>query len=113
SATDAGNQMRAFRWTQEGGMVSLGALEKETSAVARAASYDGSVVVGYSSVGEGWILLPMAFRWSASAGMAALPLLNGGNQSLAMDVSDDGRVIAGSATNGALAGAFHAVRWTD
>jgi uncharacterized membrane protein len=75
--TDSASGQQAYRWTQDGGLVAIGA------EFARAASYDGSVIVG--STGSS------AFRWTASQGMVSL----GGEQ--AFDVSEDGSVVVGNA----------------
>ncbi len=81
----------AFRWTQSGGLVSLGVLPGATSSEARSASADGSVVVGSCDFPAGW----RAFRWTAGAGMTDLGVLPGFN-SWAIAVSADGSAIVGA-----------------
>lgn len=84
-----------YRWTSSGGMVDLGTVPGEVSALVRAVSSDGSVVVGYSGL--------QAFRWTSSGGMVGLGTLSGGmlaNSSSAYDVSADGSTIVGHARNG-------------
>lgn len=81
----------AFRWTADGGMVSIG------QGVAEGVSADGSVVVGGSygnSTGQ-------AFRWTANDGM-----LNIGS-GVAAGVSGDGSVVVGTGGN------VQAFRWTS
>lgn len=85
--------LEAFRWTSEGGMIGLGLLPGRSWSSARAASADGSVVVGKSA--------PEAFRWTAAEGMVAL----GFPGTAARGVSADGSVVVGTSTTGAW-------RWT-
>jgi probable HAF family extracellular repeat protein len=117
--TDRVLGLRAFRWTQAAGMVSLGALNGQTDSVARGVSSDGSVVVGESWTttlvpGVGSVYSPYrAFRWTQSSGMANLGVLNGGSMSLANAVSANGNVVVGQADDGAAGGARRAFRWTQ
>ena len=87
--------LEAFRWTSEGGMVSLGSLSDTDHSIAYGVSSDGSVVVGTS--GE-------AFRWTSEAGMVGL------GDGDALDVSADGSVIVGKSGFGSGPEAF---RWTS
>ena len=88
----------AFRWTRSGGMIGLGFLPgDERISVARAASYDGSVIVGDS--GE------EAFRWTESTGV-----VGSGERSVANGVSADGSVIVGWRLG---LDNFEAFRWTE
>ncbi len=102
---------RAFRWTQAGGMQSLGTLAGGNASFAYGASADGSVVVGSSnsatSAGQ------EAFRWTQAGGMVALGKLNAGNSSEAFAVSDDGTVVVGQAADGAAFNSLRAFRWTQ
>ncbi len=60
-------------------------------------SSDGSVVVGFSSNGNG----PEAFRWTSATGMVGLgDLPGGGFDSMAYGTSSDGSVIVGFGTSG-------------
>lgn len=102
---------RAFRWTQAGGMESLGTLAGGNASFAYGTSADGSVIVGSSnsaaSVGQ------EAFRWTQAGGLVALGKLNAGNSSEAFAVSDDGTVVVGQATDGAALNSLRAFRWTQ
>jgi len=95
----------AFRWTQGGGMVGLGALDPtdfESSALA--VNADGSVVVGYA-IDQTFTY--HAFRWKADTGMKSVQSLlaaagvnvTGWNLEQANGVSADGNVIVGSGTD--------------
>lgn len=66
-------------------------------------SADGSVVVGYSSSGQGTF---EAFRWTEAGGMLGL----GGSRSRAHDVSADGSVVVGYSGSDSDPQAF---RWTE
>jgi probable HAF family extracellular repeat protein len=97
----------AFRWTASGGMVGLGDLPgRELASQAKAASADGSVMVGFGKPD-----LPgyEAFRWTQSEGMVGLGHL-GEEYSEATDVSSDGSVVVGisDSTSG-----LQAFRWTQ
>ncbi len=78
---------RAFRWTAASGMqdLDLGALSAGNSA-AYAITPDGSVIVGYASVGSG----DRAFRWTQATGAQDL------GTGIAYAVSADGSVVVGS-----------------
>jgi len=85
-----GSILEAFRWTETGGMESIGMLPGSFRSVAQSISADGSTVVGYSRYVGG---NSEAFRWTASGGMERLGTLGG--DSYAMDVSADGSIIVG------------------
>jgi probable HAF family extracellular repeat protein len=70
----------AYRWAPAGGVEML-----RSSAVARAASLDGSVIVGQAFWAD--TQQQAGFRWTAAGGMERLPMLD------ATDVSEDGTVI--------------------
>jgi probable HAF family extracellular repeat protein len=80
--------VRAFHWTETGGMVSLGVLDGAATSHARAVNADGSVVVGWSG--------SQAMRWVEDEGMTAIPFLTGGTWSYALDVSADGQIVVGA-----------------
>ncbi len=108
---------RAFRWTEAGGVETLGTLgggENEES-YANAVSDDGAVVVGLSedTVSSGGSLSStnLAFKWTASGGMVSLGTLDGDKASEANGISGDGKVIVGSSSDGM--GGNTAVFWTD
>jgi probable HAF family extracellular repeat protein len=98
---------QAFRHTLAEGIVGLGDLPGgTTSAMAFAASANGSVIVGGGTSASG----PEAFRWTQGGGMAGLGDLPGGAfNSNARDVTDDGLTIVG---RGSDAGGFEAFYWT-
>jgi len=93
------SQGRAFRWDAAGGMIDLGDLPGHAdSLVARHASADGSVVVGWAAgvpLTTGGRIPHAAFRWDAQHGMTSLGFLEGGDVSKAQDVSADGSVVVG------------------
>lgn len=98
----------AFIWTASGGMIGLGDLPGgELSSQAKAASADGSVVVGYGK--PDWPGFE-AFRWTQSGGMVGLGHL-GDEYSTATDVSSDGSVIVGCSLSSS--GPMEAFRWTE
>jgi probable HAF family extracellular repeat protein len=97
----------AFRWTQSGGMVSLGRLSSDDAfSEANGVSADGSVVVG-NSVG---INVYKAFRWTQSEGMVDLGGFPSSNDNEANGVSADGSVIVGKS---ARPNGSEAARWTQ
>jgi probable HAF family extracellular repeat protein len=89
--------LAAFRWTQATGLLPLGFLPGEQTSVARAASADGSVIVGFSGL--------QAFRWTETEGLVGL-----GASSAAFGVSGDGSVVVGFSTSARGTEAF---RWTQ
>ncbi|MBZ0094753.1 MAG: autotransporter domain-containing protein [Sulfuricella sp.] len=108
----AGNAYRAFRWTQAGGMVSLGVLNGGTASEAYDVSGDGSVAVGRAKDGAAADAY-RAFRWTQASGMVSLGVLNSGTASEAKGVSADGRVVVGTAKDGAAGNVDRAFRWTQ
>lgn len=103
---------RAFRWTQAGGLVSLGTLNNGSGSEASGVSADGAVVVGHAQDGAASNAL-RAFRWTHGSGMVSLGTLNGGSESRASGVSADGAVVVGNASDGAANNALRAFRWTQ
>ena len=101
------NNQSAFRWTQGGSMVDLGALILGGLSGATGVSADGNVVVGYSSNGNNGAI--EAFRWQNGV-MTGLGDLAGGTYSRANAVSADGNVVVGRADNATSDQAF---RWTQ
>lgn len=96
-----------FRWAPPGPMTSVGTLPGATSAFARAASFDGSVVVGESGDSP----TAVAFRSLSGGPLEPIGALAGGNgTSSATDVSADGSVIVGQASSALGTEAF---RWTS
>ena len=90
-----GNGLEAFRWTQSGGMVSLGTLPGGVFSGASAVNSDGSVVVGISNTVTDPSVPGQAYRWTKAGGMIGLGVLAGDNWSEATGVSSDGLVVVG------------------
>ncbi|MCS6919276.1 MAG: hypothetical protein NZM28_05860, partial [Fimbriimonadales bacterium] len=89
SSDTRGGGVRAFRWTQSTGMVSLGTLGGGFSQ-ALGVSADGSVVVGAADAAG---FQRRAFRWTQSTGMQVIEPR--GLSSAAASVSANGLVVAG------------------
>ena len=97
--------IHAFRWTPALGMQDLGAMMPGGSSDARAASADGSIVVGGAFVAPG---TQQAFRWTlsnAATGAGSFASL-GAATKIALAVSGDGNVVVGKGSND------QAFRWT-
>src|SRR3546814_17931200 len=65
------NQLRAFRWTAEKGIESLGTLNGGTLSVAWGISADGLVIVGQANDGAEQNQ-EKAFQWTAEKGMESV-----------------------------------------
>jgi probable HAF family extracellular repeat protein len=91
---------QAFRWSEQGGMETLGGTSFGTAVDASA---DGAAVVGEGSTDA-------AVRWTESDGIVGLGLLPGHNRSFAKGVSADGSVVTGASNDGLNTRAF---RWTE
>jgi probable HAF family extracellular repeat protein len=104
-ARNNAGQLRAFRWTQNTGMVDLGTLGG-TEAEAWGVSLDGSIVVGGARNLAGQM---RPFRWENNA-MTDLGTLGGAN-GIAWGISGDGSTIVGRAQLNN--GFFHAFRWQN
>jgi probable HAF family extracellular repeat protein len=96
----------AVRWTQAGGMVSLGDFAGgATTAYGRAASNDGAVVAGAGTSASGTEML----TWTAAGGLVNRGDPAGGSvNAVAYAISANGDVIAGAGNNGSTV----AFRWT-
>ena len=70
AAQKADGQTRAFRWTQDDGMLDLGTLSGFQQSVAYGVSAGGNVVVGAAVDGEG--RAGRAFRWNDIKGMQSV-----------------------------------------
>jgi uncharacterized membrane protein len=81
-------QLRAYRWTRQTGLTSLGVLPGGSTSVALDAS--SANIVGQSGTSSG----PRAFRWAPPT-MVNMGVLPGMSSSQALGVSDDGSVIVG------------------
>lgn len=118
SKTGSGGTIRAFRFTEGAGMISLGALPGGTNSSAYGINNSGQVV-GESDTGpildpsfrlKGFALFGThAFLWTEGVGMIDLGHL-GGRRSLATAISNTGIVVG---TSTALNGASRAFRWTQ
>ncbi|MFM7440425.1 MAG: PEP-CTERM sorting domain-containing protein [Snowella sp.] len=96
---------KAFRWTQETGMMDLGSLDPNVaSSTAKDVSADGSIVVGYSyNVNSN----KEAFRWTQETGMVSLKEtligkgldVSGWSLTSANAISADGFTIVGNGIN--------------
>lgn len=97
----------AYAWSPATGFQTLGDIPDGVGdAIANAASYDGSVVVGMVRTTAG----RQPFRWTAAEGMVGLGNLPGGpSYGEATDVSADGSVVVG--WSGSAEG-HRAFRWT-
>lgn len=102
----------AFRWTEQEGMIDLGALNAASvgyASEATAVSEDGSVVVGFSKAGANNAY--HAFIWNKKDGMVDLGTL--GTESYAYGVSADGKIVVGMTTISTVAPYyFRPFRWT-
>lgn len=103
----ASDDVQAFRWTPDTGMVGLGKLPGGTTSRALGVSADGSIVAGWGGSVPG----PQMFRWTGGGGLVPLGDLAGGDfRSIAGGVSGNGSVIVGDGDN---AVGQVAVRWTS
>jgi probable HAF family extracellular repeat protein len=101
-SSGAQSGVQAFRRTEAGGMVGLGALSPGNyNSYGEAISADGSVIVGNSESVSG----REAFRWTEAGGMVGLGNLPGGWSS-AWAASADGSVIVGGSFSGLNLEAF-------
>jgi probable HAF family extracellular repeat protein len=105
----------AFRWTEETGLITLGALPPpfDRTAIAIDVSGDGSVVVG-AAYNLGDLGYPSwAFQWTESGGTVPMgpPPPDAPRSSGALDVSADGSVIIGQTFEGSYGNI--AFRWTS
>lgn len=95
------------RWTKETGFVTL---DSKTDIIdqgdARAASADGSVIVGQALTATGG----GAFRWNATDGLVTLGL---GSVSQATGVTSNGSAIVGTMQGSESSPQTHAFRWTS
>ena len=99
--SDSANGFEAFRWTAFGGMETVESVIGSPVTQIRAASFDGSVLVGDSAAGS--------FRWSLTDGLQTL--IGNTAQHAANAVTGDGSVVVGKGQVNVFStqGAF---RWT-
>ncbi len=93
TGTNSGGAGRAFRWSQAGGFETFAPLPGTGASFARAASGDGSVVIGDSA--------GLCFRWTQATGTVAIPAIAGAgdNFGIALGVSFDGSITVGAMTS--------------
>src|SRR5208283_4884319 len=112
-----GDGSAPFRWTQATGIQNLGFIAIDPTfpdlqeGSAYAASYDGSVIVGWSTNATE---SDHAFRWTAAGGMVDLGYLGSlaTDASQAMAVNSDGSIVVGGASVNAAC-CDRAFRWTQ
>ena len=106
-ANSLDNRIEAFRWTEAGGIVGLGDLAGGSfQSYAQGASFDGTVIAGYSNGTNGF----EAVRWQ-NGDISALGDLSGGTfDSRAFGINGDGSVIVGRGNSG---NGFEAFRWQN
>jgi probable HAF family extracellular repeat protein len=110
SANSAGHGP-AVRWTEAGGMSSLGDLPGGTNdSNASATNVDGSIIVGSCLINGS---TNQAFRWTQATSMQGLGDLPGGTfYSVATALSDDGSLVGGYSTTGTTVGTgYEAFVW--
>ncbi len=98
----------AYRWTQRGGLVPLGALPGADLTAANGISRDGSAIVGTSFFFSDEST--RAWRWTARGGMQDLGVMPGGSAFFATSASHNASVVAGLAFIG---DSLYGMRWTD
>ncbi len=89
--SDSALGMRAFRWSQNDGLVMLEVLPEHNESMAFGISDDGKVIVGKSSS----FAEELAVQWRDGQLIALVDLPGGDRDSAAMAVSADGAVIVG------------------
>ncbi len=103
----------AIRWTPAGGLADLGVLSGFSSAAARGISANGSVAVGYCTVGSSSSGAYGAFYYDGGemTDLGAPPI---GPDTMAWAVSSDGQTIIGTCGNlhGSPASLWRAFTWT-
>jgi len=113
-------QMEAFRWTQQGGMVGLGlGQDPNGGTFAMAVSANGSIVVGQAITNSpSWpdkTTFKEAFRWTSSEGMVGLGHLTKAGPAVNISEADvmtpDGSLVIGFSTSD-FNPAFEIFRWT-
>lgn len=104
---------QAFRWTFDDGLHGLGMFPNPggfPGSIARACSFDGSVIVGSSLLPNSLNEDGSPFRWTAETGLVFLGSLGGSDGGVARGVSDDGSVVVGYGSNANFDP--EAFRWT-
>jgi len=98
-------------WRASAGWTELQKTGSPFTGYAYDASYDGSVVVGWTGLSGGTIGNNRAFCWTANAGVQLLPLANSTDYgSHALSISADGSTIVG--TEELPSGVRFATRWS-
>ena len=94
SAGNSSGAAHAFTWTSAAGFTDLGSLDHLTNpSYASAASFDGSVIVGFSETKNN--ALWHGFMWTKAGGMIDLGAADNSAGSSIWGVSADGTVLAG------------------
>ncbi|WP_238912165.1 autotransporter domain-containing protein [Achromobacter xylosoxidans] len=112
----ANTPIRAVRWTEATGLLSLGTLNAtDTESRATAVNAKGDIVVGTSTAAGG---MRHGFRWTQQAGATAgamedLGNLNGGTDVTPYAINAAGNVVVGTAKDGNAANAVRGFRWAE
>lgn len=106
-SSDVGGTQVAMRWSDSGGLETLGTIGNFSGASATyALSADGAVATGFSDSTNG----NQAFRWVDGEGMTGIGALTGSSTSYGQAISADGSVISGMNVDGT---SYTAFRWTQ
>lgn len=101
---------QAFRWTETGGMVSLGAVPDGFGSWASRVTPDGQAAIG--TTGVAGTAASHAFRWQVTGSMVDLGTLPGFYKTWARGVSADGGIVVGQ-VEGDYPNSAQAFRWTE
>jgi|SRR5579871_792243 len=108
SSLETYKSYRAFLWSQNGGMISLGILPGDTSSFAAAINLQGLVVGTSENLAGSSPTTPRAFLWTSSTGIVDLntriPSNTGWILTGATGINDSGKIVG----NGTLNGVQHA-----
>ena len=115
-----GSEGNAFRWTDTGGLQSLGSMGNYSDYRAYAISSDGSAIVGEAikripqSDGSYRLIANTGFLWTQTSGFRDLGTLPGYKFSIAQDISKDGQTAVGYVHGASVYSLVNseAFRWT-
>lgn len=102
-SSDADVSTHAYRWSEAGGLLAVGPSIEGHQEVARAVSYDGSVVVGNSSSTTN------VFRW-VNGVTTTFTKPTGTNSASLFDISDDGSIAVGAAPKTSPTNTYMAIK---